>query len=55
MEANNGIEAQNKILKNKFLPKKSQSLSSVATIIVEQFLPEQHFKYLFLNIQIDPM
>ena len=54
METNNGIEAQNKILKYKFLPRKSQSLSSVATIIVEQFLPEQHRKYLFLNFQMDP-
>ena len=30
------------------------SLSHIVSIIVEQFLPEQHRKYLFLNVQMDP-
>ena len=30
------------------------SLSHIVSIIVEQFLPEQHRKYLFLNFQMDP-
>ena len=46
-----GIEAQNKALKYKFLPRTSISLS---TIIIEQFLPEQNRNYLFLNFQMDP-
>ena len=53
METNNGIEAQNKILKYKFLPHKPLSLSRVATVIIEEFLPEQQRKYLFLNFQMD--
>ena len=53
METNNGIEAQNKILKYKYLPCKSFSLSNVATVIIDEFLPEQHCKYLFLNFQMD--
>lgn len=53
METNNGIEAQNKILKYKLLPHKPLSLSHVATLIVDTFLPEQHRKYLFLNFQMD--
>ena len=54
METNNGTEAQNKALKYKYLPHKAISLSHVVTIIIEQFLPEQHRKYLFLNFQMDP-
>ena len=54
METNNGTEAQNKALKYKYLPRKAISLSHVVTIIIEQFLPEQHRKYLFLNFQMDP-
>lgn len=53
METNNGIEAQNKILKYKYLPRKPLSLSNVATVVIEEFLPEQHRKYLFLNFQMD--
>ena len=53
--ANNRIEAQNKALKYKFLPRTSISLSNVVTIIIiEQFLPEQNRNYLFLNFQMDP-
>lgn len=54
METNNGTEAQNKALKYKYLPRKAVSLSHVVSIIIEQFLPEQHRKYLFLNFQMDP-
>ena len=53
METNNGIEAQNKSLKYKFLPRKPLSLSRVATVIIEEFLPEQQHKYLFLNFLMD--
>ena len=54
VETNNGTEAQNKALKYKYLPRKAVSLSNVVSIIIEQFLPEQHRKYLFLNFQMDP-
>ena len=54
IETNNGIEAQNKALKYKFLPRTSISSSNVVTIIIEQFLPEQNRNYLFLNFQMDP-
>ena len=54
METNNGTEAQNKALKYKYLPRKAVSLSHVVSIVIEQFLPEQHRKYLFLNFQMDP-
>ena len=54
VETNNGIEAQNKALKYKFLSRKSVSLSCIATIILERFLLEQHRNYLFLNFQMDP-
>ena len=54
VETNNGTEAQNKALKYKYLPRKAVSLSHVVSIIIEQFLPEQHRKYLFLNFQMDP-
>lgn len=50
---NNGVEAQNKALKYKFLPRKSVSLSCIATIILERFLPEQNHNYLFLNFQMN--
>ena len=53
METKNGIEAQNKPLKYKFLPCKSVFLSCIAAIILERFLPEQHHNYLFLNFQMD--
>jgi len=54
VDTNNGVEAQNKALKYKFLPRKSVSLFNVASIIVDQFLPEQQRNYLFLNMQMDP-
>ena len=54
METNNGVEAQNKALKYKFLPRKAVSLSCIATIIIERFLLEQHRNYLFLNFQMNP-
>ena len=54
METNNGTEAQNKALKYKYLPRKAVSLSHAVSIIIEQFLPEQHRKYPFLNFQMDP-
>eukprot|EP00117_Sycon_ciliatum_P042660 scpid107965/ scgid0273/ len=47
--SNNGIEAQNKVLKYAFLKTnngKKRTLSETFTIIVEQFLPQQRDKYL---------
>ena len=55
VETNNGIEAQNKALKYAYLPRKAVCLSHIVNIIIEQFLPEQHRKYLFLNFQMNPM
>jgi len=54
VDTNNGVEAPNKALKCKFLPRKSESVSNIATIVVDQFLPEQQINYLFLNMQMDP-
>ena len=53
-ETNNGTKTQNKALKYKYLPRRAVSLSNMVNIIIEQFLPEQHWKYLFLNFQMDP-
>lgn len=50
VNTNNGTESLNKLLKYSFLPRKKQmTLSAIATLIVEVFLPETYQKYLFLN------
>jgi hypothetical protein len=50
VNTNNGTESLNKLLKYSFLPrKKAMTLSAIATLIVEVFLPETYQKYLFLN------
>ena len=50
VNTNNGTESLNKLLKYSFLPRKRQmTLSAIATLIVEAFLPETYQKYLFLN------
>ena len=48
---NNGLEAQNRVLKYSFVPrhKKSLNLSTLITILVDGFLPESYQKYLYLN------
>ena len=50
VNTNNGTESLNKLFKYSYLPrKKSMTLSSIVTLIIETFLPESHQKYLFLN------
>ena len=50
VDMNNGVEAQNKLLKYNYLPRRKQiTLSEVMTILVETFLPETYQKYLFQN------
>ena len=50
VDTNNGVEAQNKLLKYNYLPRRKQiTLSEVMTILVETFLPETYQKYLFQN------
>lgn len=52
VETNNGTEALNKLLKYKYLPKqKHMTLSHVITNITTQFLPAQHYKYVFKNFK----
>lgn len=49
----NGVEAQNKLLKYNYLPRrKSITLSQLATVLYEEFVPETHHKYLYLNYQM---
>ena len=50
VDTNNGAEALNKSLKYSYLPKRhSMTLSAVATLLVEDFLPEYRKTYLFNN------
>lgn len=52
VNTNNGTEAQNKVLKYSYLPKKkTMTLSSIATILIEDYLPDAHRKYVFQNFQ----
>ena len=49
----NGVESQNKLLKYSYLPRrKSITLSQLATVLYEEFVPETHHKYLYLNYQM---
>ena len=46
----NGVESQNKLLKYSYLPKRRNiTISSLATILYEDFNHDIHHKYLFLN------
>ena len=48
VDTNNGVEAQNKLLKYKYFPRWKQiTLPEVMTILVETFLPDMYQKYLF--------
>lgn len=50
VDTNNGTEALNKALKYRYLPRtKSMSLSGVATLLVEQFVPDMRQMYVFKN------
>ena len=55
METNNGIEAQNKVLKHSYLPRnRNISLSQLANILINDFLPDAYRKYLFQNCKMNP-
>ena len=55
VNTNNGTEAQNKVLKYSYLPKKrTMTLSSIAIILIEDYLPDARRKYVFQNIQQSP-
>ena len=50
VDANNGAEALHKTLKYSYLPKqRSMTLSSIAKLLVEDFLPESRKIYFFKN------
>lgn len=50
METSNGVESQNKLLKYCYLPRrKNITLSQVATIVVNNFLPDHRKRYIQLN------
>ena len=50
METDNGTEAQNKLLKYSYLPRKRDlTLSSIVEILIHHFLPDQTERYLFIN------
>ena len=53
VDTNNGTEAQNKLFKYTFLPRKKQkaTLSSTVTIIVDKYLPSVKYKYLLQTYQ----
>ena len=49
----NGVESQNKLLKYSYLPRrKNTTLSQLAILLYEEFVPETHHKYLYLNYQM---
>lgn len=50
----NGVESQNKLLKYSYLPRKNITLSRLATVLNEEFNPDIHHKYLFLNYKTSP-
>ena len=54
VNTNNGTEAQNKVLKYRYLPKKTMTLSSIATIRIEEYLPDAQRKYVFQKFQQPP-
>ena len=53
MDTNNGVEAQNKLLKYSYLPnRKNITLSSLVSHIIESFPPDRYQKYLLQNYQM---
>ena len=51
LSTTNGVESQNKLLKYSYiLPRrKNITISRLATVLYEEFNPDIHHKYLFLN------
>ena len=53
VDTNNGTESLNKTLKYSYLPKrKSLSLSGIATLLIDHFLPDMNQKYIFENYKL---
>ena len=54
MDTNNGVEAQNKVLKYKYLPKRKSNvtLTYITALLLDEVLPDMNQKYLFENYQM---
>ena len=53
IDTNNGTESLNKALKYSYLPKrKSLTLSGIATLLIDRFLPDMWQKYIFHNYKL---
>ena len=53
VNTNNGVEAQNKLFKYMYLPRrKNITLSEVLTVIIDVYLPDSYQKYLMKNYQM---
>jgi len=53
IETNNGVEAQNKVLKYSYLPhRRNITLSCLVEILITSFLPDSYEKYLFQNYKM---
>lgn len=54
METNNGAESQNKMLKYSYIPRRRNiNLSQLVDIVITDFLPDSHQKYLFQNYKMN--
>jgi len=52
VDTNNGTEAQNKLLKYKYMPwRKADTLSAFIILLVEKFPPDQHKNYILPNLK----
>ena len=55
VKTNNGLEAQNKVLKYSYLPHgRNINLSHLADILINSFLPDSYEKYIFQNYKMNP-
>ena len=53
VDTNNGTESLNKALKYSYLPKrKSLTLSGIASLLIDRFLPDMWQKYVFQNYKL---
>ena len=53
VDTNNGTESLNKALKYSYLPRrKSLTLSGIATLLIDRFLPDMWQKYVFHNYKL---
>ena len=53
VDTNNGTESLNKALKYSYPPKqKSLSLTSIASLLIDRFLPDMYQKYIFQNCKL---